>query len=157
VGFEKINNNLVRKLRKKYPKMFEYVLKQRWCDIDLDFMGFVDTYYYLSKIIPKHWTVIDFGCAYNPQAYFFRNHKSFIGVDCSTEKQFQFKNTILFKGTIADYLKQNPIKGGVFAICNNVPSEETKMIREYYPNCFIYYINGVGKEITLRKKEISNK
>jgi len=137
---EKINNNLAVKLAEKYPKMFKEVIEQNMCDIDGTFLGFVSTYYYLSKLIPKSWTIVDFGCAYNPQAYYFRGHKVFIGIDIGKRKRFHFENTDLFEGTIADYLKTQPPKDKVFAICNNVPSNETKLVREYYPNCFIYYV-----------------
>lgn len=136
-----LDKNLACELAKKYPKMFEEVLKQDMCDIDGSFLGFIETYYYLSKIIPKNWTVVDFGCAYMPQAYYFRKHKAFIGVDIGDCKRFHFNNTDLFIGTIADYLKLNPSIKKVFAICNNVPSPETKLVRKHYPNCFIYYVD----------------
>ena len=137
---EKINDNIACELAEKYPEMFREVLEQDMVDIDGTFLGFVDTYYYLSKLIPKSWTIVDFGCAYNPQAYYFRKHRAFIGVNAGIRKRFHFENTDLFDGTIADYLKQNPPKEKVFAICNNVPSAETSLVREYYPNCFIYYV-----------------
>ena len=138
--FEDINGNLAVKLAEKYPKMFKEVLEQGSCDIDGTFLGFVYTYYLLSKIIPKDWIIVDFGCAYNPQSYYFREHRAFIGVDKGIRKRFHFKNTDLFDGTIKDYLKTNPPKEKVFAICNNVPSKETELVRKYYPNCFIYYV-----------------
>ena len=40
-----------------------------------EFLGFCDTYYYLSMLIPKDWTIIDFGAGNNPQSYFFTEHK----------------------------------------------------------------------------------
>ena len=137
--FEEINNNLAQELATNYPDMYKEVLEQRYCDIDGSFLGFVKVYFHLSKIIPKDWIVIDFGCAYNPQSYYFRRHKKFIGVNAGKLKKFHFENTELFDGTISDYLKQKPEVEKVFAICNNVPSPETKLIREYYPNCYIYY------------------
>jgi hypothetical protein len=152
MNFESINGNLVKKLMEEYPKMFKEVLDQELCDIDLTFLGFIDTYYYLSKIIPLHWTVIDFGCAYNAQAYFFQKHKKYIAVDNGVEKIFRFKNTEYFCGTISDYLKQKPITKEVFAICNYVPSNQTKLVRAYYPNCYIFYPSGgmpkfINKEV----------
>lgn len=137
---QKINNNLAVDLAENYPKMFREVVEQEMCDIDGSFLGFVDVYYYLSKVIPKNWTVVDFGCAYNPQSYYFKDHLAFTGVDKWIKKRFHFKNTVLFEGTIKDYLKQKPPTQKVFAICNNVPSEETELVRKYYPNCFIYYV-----------------
>ena len=141
--FEKINEELGKALFKNYPEMVKRVQGQKMCDIDGSFLGFVDTYYYLSKIIPLNWTVIDFGCAYNPQAYFFRKHKKFIGVDFVIRERFKFENTVLFEGKISDYLKTKPNDYMVFAICNNVPSDEAKLVREYFQDCFIFYIKGV--------------
>ena len=137
---DKVNCNLACELAEKYPAMFKEVLEQKRCDIDGTFLGFVDTYYYLSKLIPKSWTIVDFGCAYNPQAYFFREHRAFIGVDFGIKKRFHFENTDLYEGMIADYLAQKPPTEKVFAICNNVPSAEKEMVRQYYPNCFVYYV-----------------
>lgn len=137
---EKINNNLACALAEEYPKMFKRVLEQSDVDIDGTFLGFMDTYYYLSKFIPKGWAVVDFGCAYNPQAYYFRKHRAFIGVDIGKRKRFHFENTDLYQGTITDFLAQKPPKEKVFAICNNVPDAETSLVREYYPNCFVYYV-----------------
>ena len=57
------------------------VFKQEYCAIGTDFIGFMETYYYLSKIIPKEYTVYDFGCAYNPQCYLFQDHAKFIAVN----------------------------------------------------------------------------
>lgn len=54
------------------------VFKQEYCAIGTDFIGFMETYYYLSKIIPKEYTVYDFGCAYNPQCYLFQDHANLL-------------------------------------------------------------------------------
>ena len=57
------------------------VFGQERCEIEPEFLGFVKIYKNLSEIIPKHFTVIDFGCAYNPQSFLFKDHKQFIAVD----------------------------------------------------------------------------
>jgi len=139
MSFGELNDKLLDILIKEYPKMTDKVFKQPMCDIDGEFLGFVDTYYYLSQIIPKDWTVIDFGCAYNPQAYYFRQHKKFIAVDFGLKERFKFKNTKLIDNSIAEYLKTKPEKHKVFAICNNIPSSETKLVKNYYMDCFIFY------------------
>ena len=58
------------------------VFKQEYCDIGTEFIGFMDTYYYLSKIIPKEYTVYDFGCAYNPQCYLSEYDNKIISTIC---------------------------------------------------------------------------
>jgi len=79
---EYINNKLNSILFKQYHEQYQRVFDQAECDIEPEFLGFITTYYYLSYLIPKHFTIIDFGCAYAPQAYYFINHKKYIGVDC---------------------------------------------------------------------------
>lgn len=138
--FEDINNNLVCELAEKYPKMFKQVMEQDDCDIDGFFLGFVDIYYFLSKIIPRDWIIVDFGCAYAPQAYYFRKHKKYIGVNPTEIKKFSFKNTEYFIGTIKDYLNTKPEQNKRFAICSYVTSNQTDLVRKYYQDLFVYYI-----------------
>ena len=51
------------------------------CEFYPEFVGFVGIYYYLSKVIPKDYTIIDFGAAHNAQSYFFTEHKKYIVVN----------------------------------------------------------------------------
>lgn len=44
------------------------------CDITPEFLGFTEVYLHLSCIIPTHWTVVDLGCAYAPQAFLFGDY-----------------------------------------------------------------------------------
>jgi len=86
-----LNKELWETLHKEYPKQCDRVLQQPMCDIEPDFLGFIDKYYHLSKIMPLHFTIIDFGCSYAPQAYYFRKHKQYIGIDFSTiNERFSF-------------------------------------------------------------------
>lgn len=137
---EELNSQLSEILSKNYPEMINKVLSQKNCDIDFSFLAFLEPYYYLSKLIPPDWHIIDFGCAYSPQAYYFRNHKRYTGVDYSDIERFKFDNTIEFVGSIKEYIIKNPTPPyKTFAICNNVPSEETRLIRKFYSDCYIYY------------------
>ena len=109
------------------------------------------TYYNLSKMIPKDWTVIDIGCAYNPQSYFFMYHKRHIAVEmpyCDSDFHFEFfkaPNTeLMFKSGqefIKDVLPTLDLDlEKTFAICNYVPSNECcEMVRKTFKNCFCYY------------------
>lgn len=137
---EELNEKLFKILLEKYPEMVKEVFSQDMCDIDSSFLGFLEPYYYLYKIIPLDWEIVDFGCAYSPQAYYFRNHKGYTGVDSSISKRFKFNNGVGFVGKISEYVKLNLNKNKVFAICNNVPSIETDLVRMNYKDCFIYYV-----------------
>ena len=108
-------------------------------------------YYYLSKIINKDCTVIDVGCAYNAQAYFFLNHAKYIAVDLEFPdddihiEYFHPEGTDFYKMSgqtfIHDILPTLDLNlKKTFAICHWVPSDECqKMVRETFPNCFVIY------------------
>lgn len=69
-------------LRARIPQdEYRAVIGQEFCELSYDFLGFVDIYKHLSKIIPKDKIVIDFGCYLAAQSYFFTEHKGYIGVD----------------------------------------------------------------------------
>ena len=50
------------------------------------------TYYNLSRMIPKDWTVIDIGASYGAQSYLFQNHAKYIAVEPSwVSEDFHFE------------------------------------------------------------------
>lgn len=109
------------------------------------------TYYMLSKMIPKDWTVIDFGCAYNPQSYLFQNHARHIAIEPpQNDSEFHFEffkapNTELMFMTGQDFIEIELPRlaldlNKTFAICNYVPSNDCcKMVRETFKNLFCFY------------------
>ncbi len=108
------------------PKdQIDTVLGQEWCDIDLSFLGFVTTYKYLSMLIPKNFTVINLGCAYNPQCYYFKDHKRYIAVDASKCLKFKAENCDIFEMTIHQFIESYKTQFDInetFVICNYVPT-----------------------------------
>ncbi len=139
-NFERINANLVIGLQKYDSAMLERILGQESGDIDGTFLGFVDTYYHLSKIIPLDWTIIDFGCASAPQAYYFRKHKKYIGVNPGNSERFTFENTEHQRQTIKEYLGNGGITDEkIFCICNYVPSAEVGLVKKGFKNVFVFY------------------
>lgn len=131
-------------------KQVERVLHQTDCDIDPEFMGFTDIYERLSEIIPRHFTIVDLGCAYNPQCFFFTEHKKYIAVDISDCEKFKSDNCLIYHKSIEDFIEQD-ISGlnldETFAICSYVPpwgGDNGKMVRETFHNLFIYYPHGGG-------------
>lgn len=90
------------------------------------------TYYNLSRMIPKGWTVIDVGCAYNAQSYLFQDYKRHIAIEPEWKnKDFHFEyfkapdTELLFttgQKFITDVLPTlNLDLKKTFAICNYVP------------------------------------
>ena len=129
------------------------VLNQHECDIEPSFLGFVGIYRNLSEMIPKHWTVIDFGCAYNAQAYFFRDHKRCIAVDTpGITERFMTPNCEFHEMRAQRFIVD--LVGGdsdidletTFAICSYVPDEGAQCaVKNWFPNCYVFYPSG-GKK-----------
>lgn len=123
------------------------ILSQEECELQPDFLGFVNVYEPLSNLIPEHKIVVDFGCYLAAQSYFFSEHKAYIGVDSVNMKRFAPENAIHFEMSIQDFianelpglLEEHDI-GDFCAICSYVNDREaTKLVRETFPNVFCYY------------------
>jgi len=140
-----IENNIIELLPKE---QIEKVFDQKDCDIDYDFLGFTEIYKSLSEIIPKHFTIVDLGCAYNPQCFYFTEHKKYVAVDVSDCVKFQSDNCEIYEKRIEDFISQDLNKFDLeetFAICSYVPSwggDNGEMVRKAFKNCFVYYPHG---------------
>jgi len=148
-------NDLLIKLFKKIPRNDKKrVFSQPMSDISCEFIGFLEPYWCLSKLIPKDWVVIDFGCSYNSQCYFFDKHKAYHAVEpIDTNGQctelFHAENTIIHRCTTGEFLKNifptlNVDINKCFAIVNNVPNwygeDSMKLVRDTFKNCYTFYI-----------------
>ncbi|MCK5613707.1 hypothetical protein KAR91_68215 [Candidatus Pacearchaeota archaeon] len=137
------------------------VLDQDHCDIEPEFLGFVYIYKNLSEIIPKHFTVVDLGCAYAPQAYYFTEHKKYIGIDIFEGERFETENSEHYVMDIKKFCKWRELdENETFAICNYVPpwhADNMALTREYFKNVFTFYPHdGRSKIVNIGKKfEIS--
>jgi hypothetical protein len=137
-------------------KLFELIPKDEWERLNgtlgemcSEFLVFCDTYYHLSKIIPKDWTVIDFGAANNPQSYFFTEHKKYIAVnpisDIPEENgMFCPLNCEIYRMTTGEFIKTVDYpKEKVFAVCNFVPDwhgeNSMELVRKNFKNCYTFY------------------
>lgn len=121
------------------------VFNQNMCDIDYEFLGFTEIYERLAEIVPKHWTIVDLGCAYAPQAFLFKDHKAYVGVDVFEIERFEAPNTTLHQMTIREFLERHLSEfdqDTTFAICSYVPpwhDDNMKLARESFKNVFTYY------------------
>ena len=123
------------------------ILSQEMCELQPDFLGFVNVYEPLSNLIPEHKIVIDFGCYLAAQSYFFQDHKAYIGVDRVNMKRFTPENALHCEMSIQEFIANElPILlekhdiDDFCAICSYVPDREaTKLVRETFPNVFCYY------------------
>lgn len=164
----------IHRLYTKFPTETVNRILAQDVDVDLEFPGFVDVYNSLSRIIPKHFIVIDFGCALAPQCWYFRKHKKYIGIDwwamhsSNAEERFSVSNTEHFIADGREWIKQDEIykcKSNVFAICSYVGSHLSDLVQKNYRNCFCYYPTNEGdtrrenryKELTKNIKTALNR
>lgn len=152
------SEQITQRLLAQLPRdQWDLIMEQDYyaaSQIDPTFLGFVDVYYHLAAIIPRHWTIVDLGCAYAPQAFCFQHHKKFVGADIDTPYRFHAPNTTHYLMRIGEFLTQHGHKFDpleTFAICSYVPmwGENTREhIRAFFPNLFVYYPHG-GNRILL--------
>lgn len=121
------------------------VLDAAMCDIAPEFLGFTEIYLHLSEIIPTHFTVVDLGCAYAPQAWLFKDHKAYIGVTLNEIERFHAPNTTHYTMPIREFLDRHLAdfdQDTTFAICSYVPpwcDDNMKLARDSFKNVFTYY------------------
>jgi len=142
----------LKELRSLIPDdEYHEVMSQDMCELDSEFLGFVDVYKNLSRIIPKGSIVIDFGCYLAAQSYFFARHKMYNGVDVVSMRRFTPPNSVHYTMSIQNFIQievpklfeeYDELK--LCAICSYVPDfQATEMVRKTFPNVFCYYPCGV--------------
>ena len=142
----------LKELRSLIPDdEYHEVMSQDMCELDSEFLGFVDVYKNLSRIIPKGSIVIDFGCYLAAQSYFFARHTMYIGVDVVSMRRFTPPNSVHYTMSIQNFIQievpklfeeYDELK--LCAICSYVPDfQATEMVRKTFPNVFCYYPCGV--------------
>lgn len=136
-------------------EQLDRVFDQDMCDIDPEFMGFTEIYEALASIIPLHWTIVDLGCAYSPQAFIFRHHKAYVGVDAGVKERFSAPNSTHHSMSIQEFVETKLAdfnQETTFAICSYVPpwgGDNMKMARDSFKNVFTYYPAG-GRDLIVK-------
>ena len=140
------DKNEINELLDLLPKdQIKEVFSQKHCDIDLEFVGFIEVYKALSQIIPVDFTVVDLGCAYNPQCYYFKDHYKYIAVDLGNLKRFKMNNCKIYEMSIDNFIHNHISEldlSKTFAICSYVPPwrlDNMKLVREHFKNVFTFY------------------
>lgn len=127
-------------------------------NVDYTHMGFTNVYKSLLDVVPKHYTIIDLGCCYAPQCYYFKDYRKYIGVDEDDEERFATENTTHYTMTIQNFISEvlPCLKLDLrqcFAICSYVPDfEATELARKTFPNILVYYPAGTWEAIAKRRE-----
>lgn len=116
-------------------------------ECDYSFLGFEEVYKAVTLFVPKNKVIIDLGCAYAFQSWYFKDYKKYIGVDCGVKSEdvFRTDNSEFYRMTIQDFCRKSFPKLGyslddVFAICSYVPDDDARnLARIHFPHCLVYY------------------
>ena len=126
-------------------------------ELDFSFLAFEDIYQKVLEIAPKNKIILDLGCAYATQSWYFRDHKEYIGVDygaCMKENPtyednlkcvIHTENSRYFFESIQTFIKETlPTLGlnlnDVFAVCSAVPDKDAReLVRETFPSYLDWY------------------
>lgn len=134
-----------------YNKIPHHLIKEIFnnsdasAEMDYTFLGFEEIYQKVAKEVQKSMIIIDFGCCYAFQSWYFRDFKQYIGVDACTPTEQRLK---IPKSAHYDMSIQRFIEWGyaptnrenVFTICSYVPDEEArKMVVKNFENHYVYY------------------
>lgn len=122
-----------------YEKLCQY-----GCELDRGFLGFLDTYDAVARFVPRSMVVVDFGCYMAAQAYFFKRHRAYIGVDFYERgnfpnlKRFEPANSIMLIQSIQEAVRILP--ASYYAICSAVNDNGAReLVSRMYPNHCIRY------------------
>lgn len=132
--------------RDKLERVFE-LSETVGAECDYTFLGFEKIYKAATLFVPKGKVIIDFGCAYAFQSWYFRDYRKYIGVDNSVcySDVLETENSEFYFTSIQNFIREifptlGYWKEEIFAICSYVPdTKATEMVRKYFPYCLIYY------------------
>lgn len=114
-------------------------------ELDYTFLAFEEVYRSILNFVLKDKIIIDLGCAYAPQAYYFTEYNGYIGVDIEIpEVHFITENMTLYQMKIQQFCRKVIDEKwnleDYFAICSYVPDVDARRcVRETFPNCLVYY------------------
>ena len=144
--------NQNERLRRMIPmEIIDSLLDQDLCELDYDFLCFSDVYGAVADVIPKDFIIVDFGCYMGAQAYFFQEHRGYVGIDdfddwwAQGTQRFSTENSLMVTGRIEDIVPTIPDASYIFAICSYVPDEKAQqMVAEKYRNHLVFYPSGIN-------------
>lgn len=150
--------NEVCDLYKKIPReLLNKLFESSKCSAELDFtfLGFEEPYQKVLELVPKDMVIIDLGCSYACQSWYFKEHERYIGVDAFTtgNSVLHTENSEFYFETIQTFIKKtlpalNLDVNHVFAVCSAVPDKEARqMVRDTFPHYLDWY---PGEEINIQ-------
>ena len=144
-----IKNNIIP--RKELNRVFSESYNIS-AELDATFLCFDEAYQEVLNNTTPDTIIIDLGCAYAPQCYYFSDYEKYIGVDLPFEDdvRFQTDNSEFYIMSIQEFIEKELPKlnldlNNVVAICNYVPDKEAQqMVIDTFPRHYVYYPNMIN-------------
>lgn len=129
-------------------------------EIDLSFLCFEESYEYVLENTDKSDIIIDLGCAYNPQCFYFKDYDKYIAVDYPLFDNVRFDsgNVDFYIMSIQKFINEilptlDLDLNNCVAICSAVPDEKARdLVRETFPRHYISY-PGLESYIDIERKD----
>lgn len=123
-------------------------------EMDRSFLCFEEIYEKVKEHCNNNTIIIDFGCAYMPQAYWFTDCKKYIGIDLPFGNNVKFKtnNSELYLMSGQQFIKEilptlNLDMENVIAICSYVPDPELEnMVINTFPYNYVQYCSEIKSD-----------
>lgn len=131
-------------------------------EMDSTFLCFDDEYRYVLDNTTKDDIIIDLGCGYNAQCFYFKDYNRYIAVDLPFYNDIRFDsgNVEFYLMSIQQFIKEELPKlnlnlNSCVAICNAVPDKEAQqMVVDTFPRYFVAY-PGEKSHITIGDKSLN--
>ena len=130
-------------------------------EMDGSFLCFEDYYEEVLANTTPDTIILDLGCAYAPQCWYFKDYDRYIGVDLPNfdNIRFQTSNSKFYIMSIQKFIKEilptlNLNLNKTVAICSMVPDKEAlEMVKETFPRHYVVYPTLTEKSIQLNEEK----
>ena len=120
-------------------------------DMDYTFLCFEYVYMKVKEHCDSNTIIIDFGCAYAPQSYWFRDCEKYIGIDLPMRNDVRFHtdNSEMYIMSGQKFIREvlptmRLDQEHVIAVCSYVPDKELqKMVAETFKYNYVKYCNNL--------------
>ena len=130
-------------------------------EIDPSWLCFEDIYREVMENTSKDTIILDLGCAYAPQCFYFKDYERYIGVNVpfGNNVRFQADNAEFYLMRIQDFIRDvlpslSLDLDRVVAICSMVPDKEAlQLVKDTFPRHYVVYPDLIETSKTFMEKE----
>ena len=132
-------------------------------ELDDTFLCFEDYYEDVLNHTTPDTVILDLGCAYAPQCWYFEDYEKYIGVDLPfyDDVKFQTPNSKFYTMSIQTFIKEvlptlDLDLNKTVAICSMVPDKEAlELVRDTFPRHYVVYPSLIEKSVQLEEQTLT--